>query len=124
MDQKAFEIRRSQWERIILEGNKASGSKREWCRQHGINEKSFYYWQKKIRNAAIESTRSVQAISPAPASSFVEIPVPESPYLSEDSPLHGASPELMLQINDCRIFVSGTVQEHTLRTVMKVIRNA
>ena len=59
MDQKAYEIRRSRWERIILEGNRASVSKKEWCRQNGINEKSFYYWQKKIRMAAIENANSV-----------------------------------------------------------------
>ncbi len=124
MDQKAYEIRRSRWERIILEGNRASVSKKEWCRQNGINEKSFYYWQKKIRMAAIENANSVQAIAPSNTSSFVEIPFRENSYSSEDSSLHVSSPELMLQVNDCRIFITGSIQENTLRTVMKVVRNA
>lgn len=124
MDQKAYEIRRSRWERIILEGNRAPVSKKEWCRQNGINEKSFYYWQKKIRMAAIENANSVQAIAPSNTSSFVEIPFRENSYSSEDSSLHVSSPELMLQVNDCRIFITGSIQENTLRTVMKVVRNA
>ena len=124
MDQKAFEIRRSQWERIILEGNRASISKKEWCRQNGINEKSFYYWQKKIRREALENAGSVPAVASS-ASSFVEIPFQENSYSSKDPSPHGSSsPELMLQISDCRIFISSTIQELTLRTVMKVILNA
>ena len=52
MDQKSLQIRRSQWEQIVLEANKSAISKKDWCRQNGINLKSFYYWQKKIRNEA------------------------------------------------------------------------
>ena len=28
---------------------------RAFCRQHGISEKTYYYWLKKLRNAAAES---------------------------------------------------------------------
>ena len=33
-------------------------------------------------------------------------------------------PELMLQIGGCQIYVTGSIQEKTLDTVMRVIRNA
>ena len=55
MDQRASEIRLAQWEQIVLEGNKASVTKRKWCRQNGINEKSFFYWQRKIRLKALDT---------------------------------------------------------------------
>ena len=62
MDQKALQIRRSQWEQIVLEGNQASISKKEWCKQNGISEKSFYYWQRKIRLQAAEALEAEKAV--------------------------------------------------------------
>ncbi len=112
MDQKSLQIRRSQWERIVLEGNQASISKKEWCRQHGISEKSFYYWQRKIRLQAIDAMETAQTASvPSTAtSSFVELPIPSAqPSFKETPPAPGLSPELMLQVGDCRIYVTGAV---------------
>ena len=38
---------------------RASGlSNREFCRQHGISEKSFYYWLRKLRDQAAEASKS------------------------------------------------------------------
>ena len=122
----------AQWKQIILEGNRASITKREWCRQNGISEKAFFYWQHKIRSiaaASMDEASSVQLPAPHVQSnpqSFVEIPVP-GPYstpVNSEAASPGVSPELMIQVNDCRVFVNGTVQENTLRAVMKVIRNA
>ena len=126
MDQEALQIRRSQWERIIIEGNKATISKKEWCKQNGISEKSFYYWQRKIRKQATKALETSKAVPvPAPCSAFVELPFPSVPQsFREPVQSPGVPPELIIQVGDCRIYVTGAVQEHTLCTVMKVIRNA
>lgn len=131
MDQKTTDIRMAQWEQIILEGNRASITKREWCRQNGISEKAFFYWQRKIRRKAAASMDEASVQLPLPPvqsnqQSFVEISGPETssdPVKRETVSLN-VSPELMVQINDCRVFITGTIQENTLRTVMKVIRDA
>ena len=130
MDQKSLQIRRSQWEQIVLEGNNASVSKKEWCRQNGISLKSFYYWQRKIRRTAAEaleeSKSSAHLQVPArSSSSFVELPAP-FPSQSDRGPAlpQDLVPELMLQIGGCQIFVTGSIQERTLDTVMRVIRKA
>ena len=127
MDQRASEMRLAQWEQIVLEGNKASGTKREWCRQNGINEKSFFYWQRRIRLKALDTRNTNSAIVPVPAAdssnpTFVELPFPgETDNKKSDT---NVLPELMIQVNDCRVFVTASTQESTLQTVMKVIRNA
>lgn len=126
MDQKSLQIRRSQWEQIVLEANKSAISKKDWCRQNGINLKSFYYWQKKIRNEAAKDMEEASNASlpvPAAPSAFVEIPFPSQSY-RESEPSHALSPELMIQIGDCRVYVAGTIQDRTLDTVLKVLRNA
>ena len=78
MDQRTSEIRLAQWKQIVLEGNQASVSKREWCRQNGISEKSFFYWQRKIRLKALDTREtSCHRTSSTHCSSrpgFVELP--------------------------------------------------
>ena len=131
MDQKTTDIRMAQWEQIILEGNRASITKREWCRQNGISEKTFFYWQRKIRRkaaAAMDEASAQLSLPPAQSNqqSFVEISVPatSSDPVNRETASLNVSPELMVQVNDCRVFITGTIQETTLRTVMKVIRDA
>ena len=127
MDQQATVIRASQWEQIIQEANSSSISKREWCRQNHVDEKSFYYWQHKLRMKAISELKSAANV-PVPAvpsgSGFVELPIHSMASTSRMPDLPDGSPELMLQVGDCRIYVGSSIQESTLRTVMKVIRDA
>ena len=46
------EYRTEKWSALIRECNASGLSNREFCRQHGISEKSFYYWLRKLRNQA------------------------------------------------------------------------
>ena len=76
MDKTAAAIRRVQWEQIVLEANNSAIPKNAWCKQHGIKEKAFYYWQRKFRTEAAASAESTPAAAvPAPKSAFVELTV-------------------------------------------------
>ena len=63
MDQTTKEIRTEQWRQIVLEANGTSLTKKEFCRQNGIKEKQFYYWQRKIRRQ--DAARFLTETSPA-----------------------------------------------------------
>ena len=47
--------RAQQWEMVVHECAASGLSNREFCRQRGIPEKSFYYWQRKLRQQIVES---------------------------------------------------------------------
>ena len=47
--------RAHQWEMVVQECAASGLSTREFCRQRGIPEKSFYYWQRKLRQQIVES---------------------------------------------------------------------
>jgi len=58
----------------------------DWCVQHGISLKSYYYWLAKIRKLAIEDlprknycTSTIQnpAVPVSAAPEFAEVPIPE-----------------------------------------------
>ncbi len=62
------EYRAQSWGMVIQECNSSGLSNREFCRQRGISEKSFYYWQRKLRRKIVESAPpQLVQLEPAPA---------------------------------------------------------
>ena len=49
------EYRAQNWAMVIQECAASGLSNRAFCRQRGIAEKSFYYWQRKLREQIVES---------------------------------------------------------------------
>ena len=43
------EYRQVQWAAAIQECKASGLTNKEYCIQHGLSEKNFYYWQKKLR---------------------------------------------------------------------------
>ena len=142
MDKEAAAIRFANWEQLIVAANSSGLRKREWCLQNGISEKSFYYWQRKVREKAIDTMKALkpdgellsaaiqqdQAIALSRTeSSFVELSFQKETPSIPAAPCEPASnnhPELMLQVGDFQLFINGNIQEQTLATVLKVMRNA
>ena len=48
------EFRAQTWAMLIQECNDSGLTKREFCQQRGISEKSFYYWLRKLRSQMAE----------------------------------------------------------------------
>ena len=46
------EFRLQQWAQVVRECNTSGLSNREFCRQHQIAEKTYYYWVRRLRQAA------------------------------------------------------------------------
>ncbi len=49
------EYRAQTWAMLIHECNSSGLTKREFCQQRGISEKSFYYWLRKLRSHMAEA---------------------------------------------------------------------
>ena len=49
------EYRAQQWAMLIQECKVSGLSNKEFCIQRGVSEKSFYYWQKKLRTKLVEA---------------------------------------------------------------------
>ena len=60
------EYRAQTWARLIQECNNSGLTKREFCQQRGISEKSFYYWLRKLRSQMAEAA-SPQLVQLDPA---------------------------------------------------------
>ena len=49
------EYRQIQWAAVIQECKASGLTNKEFCIRHGLSEKSFYYWQKKLRTQRVAS---------------------------------------------------------------------
>ena len=62
MDAKTAEIRYQRWAQVIQDWNNSGLSKRDYCQQNAIDEKQFYYYQRRIR--AIIATQAERPALP------------------------------------------------------------
>ena len=76
MDQSTHDVRMTNWLNIISQcQNRPAGiSAKQWLAENDVNEKSYYYWLRKIRREVCEQ-EGLQEVTNSSALSFVEIPV-------------------------------------------------
>jgi hypothetical protein len=55
------EYRLSKWAQIMQERKSTGESINEFCQNRGIKRHSYFYWQRKLREAAVESLAIVSA---------------------------------------------------------------
>ena len=63
------EYRAQNWAMLIQECKASGMTNKEFCEQRGLSEKSFYYWQRKLREQIIEES----------VPQLVSLPLPEEP---------------------------------------------
>ena len=60
--------RSQEWAMLIQECSASGLTKREFCQQRGISEKSFYYWLKKLRTQMVGAAApQLVQLEPPPA---------------------------------------------------------
>lgn len=136
MDAAVTEIRLEQWKKLIVDANTCGMMKKEWCRLHGISERRLYYWQKKIRDAALadhdrEEDCNSLAVPQDHNVGFVELKPPVMPAsfieesTTERSDVRPAKQGcVVLQYGTFQLSVDDPCAEATLRMVMKVLQDA
>ena len=69
------EYRAQQWAKLIQECKASGMSNKDFCIQRGVSEKSFYYWQKKLRTKLLEAAapQLVQLESTSEAAELLQI---------------------------------------------------
>lgn len=123
MELKAKEIRKQQWMEIITNCNNSGMNKTQWCRENGINAKSFFYYQKVLRDEMIEKAESGCSVP-----SFVDVtPQLQAPdTYGTTSPAFeqheqsmiaqvNSKPDLVIRKGDLTFEISNTISPTLLR---------
>ena len=107
------QIRMAQWTEIIRDRNESGLSIREYCSRNEINRNAYFYWLRKIREAAIESA----------GAQFVELPEPPDISGENTAPSDGNA-GVVLELGGVRIHVDHAACRDTLKMVLEVLGNA
>lgn len=104
------QVRLAQWAEIVKSCNNSGLSIREYCRQNDISRNAYFYWLRKLREAAIESS----------GEAFVELMAPQDERAGDCYEQHG----VVVEMNGVRIHVEDAGCRAALTMVLEVLGNA
>ena len=122
MDKVTNDYRLTHGAALIKECSESGLSKADWCSQHNIPLKTYYYWQRKVRNSYAESLPASLPTAPQ-KTSFAEI------VLASDSkpPEHytsAASPDVIIRTGTLTIEVSNNASKELIAMIRSVVKYA
>lgn len=105
------------WASIIQECNASGLSTKQWCNQNGIQEGSYYYWLKKIREKSLELLPAIKAETSNQAK------LPEIPVFTKVSLLQKqVSADVMISLNGLEISLNSTATPELIQTVLLAVK--
>ena len=79
-----MELRLAGWVQALKERAAAGESINEFCQNRGVSRHTYFYWQKKVRDAACEQLIEAKTQASLPAPGFKEVRLAE-PALPENA---------------------------------------
>lgn len=109
--QVTHEVRLQQWANVLRERKSSGSSVRRWCRENDINEKTYYYWQRKLRESVCENlgTTSEQPLVPA---AFAQVRLPTQAR---------EAGRLILRLNDAEVEIFGDMPASAIEAVIHAL---
>lgn len=108
-------IRLNQWAGMIRERQNSGMSVRKWCKENGINEKAYYYRQRKVREALVSMDEAdLPALKSDVSATFAKVPSPAMPSTNP-------SPVASININGAKIEVYEGAGEEIIHKSLKAV---
>lgn len=103
-------VKLTQWNALVQDCMSSGLKVKDWCLQNNVSKDAYYYWFRKVREAACDSMET----------SFVRIPDQCIP-----SSYHSAfSPELTISIGSLTINVNSSTPQRLIESTIRAVTNA
>lgn len=123
MDKITHEIRIANWKAILEQCHaRPKGlTVRQWLVEQGISEKSYYYWQRKIRKNVYEQIKPAQlpAVQEKSSIAFAELPVP--PVMNQKTIDIAFRADAVIQVGNATIGLSNSVSDTLLNKILGAV---
>ena len=120
MDKITHEIRLSNWKTVIEQCSlRPEGQTvKQWLADNGINEKTYYYWQRRVRKEVFGQSGLPQPIENPKADpvSFAEIPV--IPVQAETSLGTSFQADAVIRTRNTTIGLSNSISDRLLERII------
>jgi putative transposase len=126
MDQIIHTVRTAKWKDIILQcQNRPAGiSVKQWMAENQISEKSYYYWQRKLRKAAYVQMNNSPAVQVNSEVSFAEIRIPEPIKSVSDIISETIKPTAVIKTATMMIALSNDITDNLLSRILQEVSHA
>ena len=108
------EFRLRQWTKIIQECQASNLTNSAWCSQHNIEIKSYYYWLRKIRLKACQST---EFQTPAIKQQIVPLQLNCQPCSSS------VHPAITIHLGSASIEIAEGTSQATIEAVLRSLQS-
>lgn len=121
MDKITHKVRREQWTKIVTECLASGMNKTAWCREQGISVKSFFYWQRRLREDAYLT--NIEASCPPAVHTPTELPTQAVDFIELKAPEHSSDsskkfqPDVIIRKGEFSIELSNTTSPELLRMI-------
>jgi putative transposase len=110
---------RSKWTPIITECKNSGMTVRAWCRENDVNEKQFYYWQRRIREELYPTLLEKSAMDLTPT--FVSVPR----EVIHNQPIGNSfNPDMIIDCGNFKMEISNSISPSLLCELIKAIHHA
>ena len=118
MDTRAIasEYRLSHWAEIIRDRSASGKSIRSYCRSAGICEKVYYYWQRKVREAACRE------LLPTEADGVPKALVPSGWTVCAEEESTPAKKGITIEVGGFRVTVEADVDPELLAKTCRMLK--
>ncbi len=120
MQKVTHEIRLRQWIGIIKECRGSGMTVKDWCADKGILTKTFYYWQRKVREAACQELTAYQEQQVTKAESGDSTPVFAECRIPEDS--HAGGIAITIHLNDAVVEIHHGAEASVIESTVRALR--
>ena len=129
MDQTTHTMRNSRWKDIILQcqNRPAEMSAKQWMTENQVSEKSYYYWQRKLRTEAFQQMNHsplLPVVQETAKVSFAEIRIPEPKKSISDIILETIKPTAVIKTATMTITLSNDIADDLLSRILREVSHA
>ncbi|MGI6527458.1 MAG: transposase [Peptococcaceae bacterium] len=110
----AKEYRLSQWAQIIQARKESGKSVKDFCAEEGVNKNAYFYWQRKLREAACKDLTEAEQSKGIVPGGWVRLG-PVKPQYADGS--------ILIEINGCQITVKSNTDLELLKSICSVLRS-
>jgi transposase-like protein len=96
---------------------------REYCETHGIHENVYYYWQRKLRCAAVEKLSFPQVTAPQAAKKTLTVPNGWAVCEELSSETTDAKQTLTIEIGGFRVPITADTDPELLKKICGVLKS-
>ncbi len=109
----AAEYRLSQWAQVIQTRLGSGQSIKDFCQAEGISRNIYFYWQKKLREAACTEVAQTEEPKNIVPSGWMQLKPEQAQHTKE---------VLEIEINGCHVTVTAETDPELLKKVCRTLR--